>query len=81
MRYTLLMKIVGKRKERPITVHASGEALTEGARFNDEIHRLPTGNRTFIPKGLYRFKSFEEANQFDLDCLAKGMAEIAKERA
>jgi hypothetical protein len=75
------MRTVGHRKERPITFSASADLLAEGARFNDEIHRLPTGSRTFIPKGVYRFMSHEESNRFDLDCLAKGMAEIAQERA
>lgn len=71
------MKTIGKRGERPIGMSASGELLLEGARFNDEIHRLPTGDSSFIPKGLYRFKTHEEANRHQLDCLAKGMALIA----
>ena len=75
------MKTVGLRQERPVRVLALGTLLAEGARFNDEIHRLPTGNRTFIPKGVYRFKTHEEANRHALDCLAKGMAKIALERA
>lgn len=75
------MKIVGLRRERPIETHASGSLLAEGARFNDEIHRLPTGNTTFIPKGVYRFKTHEEAYQHQLDCITKGMARIAQERA
>lgn len=75
------MRTVGNRKEIEITFPATAVLLAEGARFNDEIHRLPTGNRTFIPKGLFRFKSHEEANRHDLECLAEGMAEIALERA
>jgi hypothetical protein len=75
------MRIVGHRKERPVTFSASADLLAEGARFNDEIHRLPTGDRTFIPKGIYRFKSHEDANRFDLDCLIRGMANIAQERS
>lgn len=75
------MRTIGHRKEHPITFSASAALLAEGARFNDEIHRLPTGNQTFIPKGVYRFKSFEEANRQDLDCLVEGMAKIAMERA
>lgn len=75
------MRTIGHRKEHPITFSASAVLLIEGARFNDEIHRLPTGNQTFIPKGVYRFKSFEEANRQDLDCLVEGMAQIAMERA
>lgn len=75
------MRIVGHRKEPEITFSASAALLVEGARFNDEIHRLPTGNRTFIPKGVFRFKSHEDANRFDLDRLAEGMAKIAMERS
>ena len=74
------MRTVGQRKERPVGLLASGTLLAEGARFNDEIHRLPTGNTTFIPKGVYRFKTHEDAYQHQLDCLAKGMAKIALER-
>ena len=75
------MRTIGHRKERPITFSASAELLAEGARFNDEIHHLPTGNFTFIPKGVYRFKSHEDANRQQLDNLVKGMAQIALERA
>lgn len=74
------MRTVGRRKERPIGLFASGALLAEGARFNDELHRLPTGDTTFIPKGVYRFKTHEEAYQHQLDCLAKGMAKVAWER-
>ncbi|MCC6658621.1 MAG: hypothetical protein IT512_10590 [Rhodocyclaceae bacterium] len=75
------MRTVGRRTDRPISFSASAELLAEGARFNDEIHRLPTGNRTFIPKGIYRFKSFEDANRFDLDCIVAGVTRAALERA
>ena len=75
------MRTIGCRKERPVSIVASGVLLAEGARFNDEIHRLPTGNTTFIPKGVYRFMTHAEANQHQVDCLAKGMAKIAQERA
>ena len=75
------MRTVGQRKERPVGLPASGALLAEGARFNDEMHRLPTGNTSFIPKGVYRFKTHEDANQHQLACLAKGMAKLALERA
>lgn len=71
------MRTVGHRKEHPITFSASADLLLEGARFNDEIHRLPTGSMTHIPKGLYRYKSFDEANQHQQDCLVAGMSRIA----
>jgi hypothetical protein len=75
-----LLKRVGSRRERPIITIPSGEMLAEGARFNDELHRLPTGECTFIPKGVYRFMTHAQANQHQADCLAKGMAQIALER-
>lgn len=75
------MKTVGQRKERPVGVDASGALLAAGARFNDEMQRLPTGDSSFIPKGVYRFKTHAEANQHQLDCLAQGMAKLARERA
>ena len=46
------MRTVGQRKQRPIGLLASGDLLAEGARFNDELRRLPTGDTTFIPKGI-----------------------------
>lgn len=74
------MRIVGHRKTRPLTFSGSASLLAEGARFNDEIHRLPGGNRTFVRKGIYRFKTHDEANRHDRDCIAVGMARIAAER-
>ena len=74
------MRTIGHRKERPITFSASAALLLEGARFNDEIHRLPTGRATFIPKGVFRFKSHEAANQHQQACLIDGIAEIALNR-
>lgn len=71
------MKIIGHRTAPPVSVEASGALLAAGARFNDEIHRLPTGDTNFIPKGVYRFMTHAEANEHQLNCLAKGMARIA----
>ena len=75
------MRTIGRRKERPIGIHPSGTLLAEGARFNDELRRVPTGDTTLIPKGVYRFKTHEEANQQQENCLARGMAKTALERA
>lgn len=74
------MKTVGQRKQRAITFSASGELLAEGARFNDEIHRLPTGPATFIRKGITRFKTHEEANRQQQDALIRGMAQITLQK-
>lgn len=75
------MRTIGRRKEHPITFAASGALLAEGARFNDEIHRLPTGSRTAIAKGVYRFKTFEDANRQDMDGVVSGLVRAAIERA
>ena len=74
------MRTVGHRKEPQISFGASGALLAEGARFNDEIHRLPTGERTYMRKGVFRFRTHEEANHHDLACLAEGIAKNALER-
>lgn len=71
------MRTVGRRKEPPISFSASAALLVEGARFNEEIHRLPTRHTTHIPKGLYRFKSLEKADQHLQECLVAGMVRIA----
>lgn len=71
------MRIVGSRKEHPITFSASAALLLEGARFNDQIHRLPSGSSTFIPKGVFRFKSHEAANAHQQNCLVENMVHIA----
>ena len=76
-----IMRTIGHRKERQITFSASAILLMEGARFNDEIHRLPTGRTTFIPKGVFHFKSHEEANRHQQTNLIDGMAQIALERS
>lgn len=55
--------------------------MERGARFNDEIHRLPTGETTFVPKGVYRFKTLEAADEHLMDCIAKGMAKLARDRS
>lgn len=74
------VRTVGHRKTRAPQLCGSADLLVEGARFNEEIHRLPTGDRTFIRKGVYRFKTHDEANRHDLERIALGMAQIATER-
>ncbi len=59
------MRTLGHRKKYHITFSASATLLAEGARLNDEIHQLSTNNQTFIPKGVSRFKFFDESNLND----------------
>lgn len=74
------MRIVGKRKERTISLAACGELLLEGARFNDEIHRMPGGDVAGIPKGVYRFRTHAEANRQQDAFIVAGMVELARRR-
>lgn len=74
------MRTIGHRKEHPIVFSASAALLAEGAHFNDEIHRMPTGATTRVHKGVYRFRSFAESDQHLLDCLIDGMVRIAGAR-
>jgi len=57
------MRIVGKRKQRQITFHVDPELFHHGCLFNDNIHRLPTGNQLLMAKGVYRYHNHEAANQ------------------
>ena len=68
--------LVGQDSSRPLSYFGSAALLIEGARFNDEVNRLLPGGTTHVPQGLYFFKTHEEANQFDLEWLAKKMAKI-----
>jgi hypothetical protein len=69
------MRQVGTRRERPLARHASGELLAEGARFSETVANL--AKTTFIPKGVYRFRSHEEANLHEAEHLAQGMGKLA----
>lgn len=67
------MRTVGHRRERPITDHASADSLAEGVRFNEAIHRLPSGGATHVRKGVHLFRTHAEANQHDLERVVAGI--------
>lgn len=73
------MKTIGERRPPEISALPSGEALTAVALFSESIAHF--ANSTFIPKGLYRFKTHEAANRHQLECLARGMAQLAAQRS
>jgi hypothetical protein len=73
------MKVVGKRKLRAVELRPSGFLLRESARINEGYERLHGGS-TFIPKGVYRFRTLHEANVHRESCLARGMARLAAQR-
>ena len=68
------MRTIGKRKEPMPTGKPSAENLIRGAKMNEAMQQLPTGNTTFIPKGkIYRFKTLIEANRFQEECVIAGI--------
>ena len=77
------MKTVRSRHEPAIAVSASGDKLAAAARWNDEMNRrMPGGRTTAIPKGLYRFKTLEDADRHRMECEARRIARVvsAEER-
>lgn len=74
------MRTVGHRKEPPISFAASAELLLRGACFNDEMHRLPGGERTFVRKGVYRFFTHADANRHQQECVIAGIVSTVRDR-
>lgn len=71
------MRIVGRKSEPLPTLAASGEALMRAASFNEMMQSImPYGKIGYIPKGIYRFKTHEEANRQQDECLVRHMAKI-----
>ena len=70
-------RMVGRSVGNRIAFDASGVALAQGARWNDAMHRIPTGDVHCIPRGVYRYPSHEAADRHLSQCLAARMAEIA----
>lgn len=65
------MKIVGNRKEPEITFHATAENLKRCCEFNDEMIKFQKalGFNGFLPKGVYHYKTHEEANKHWDQCI------------
>lgn len=67
--------------ERPLAKAPSGELLVEGARAMEALRAIPGGDVAFIPKGVYRFMTLEDADRHWEECLARAMARLAQDRA
>lgn len=74
------MRTVGRRAQFDLTAEASAERLTEGARWNDSLRPLAGGARIALAKGIYRYKTHEEADRAWREAIAGGMAELARQR-
>lgn len=73
------MRIVGERVEKELSLRPTAELLEEGLRF---VARSPAfgGSSTYIPKGIYRFRTHAEAEEQRISCLARGLAARAARR-
>lgn len=72
------MRIVGRVKEPKITYHATAENLKRGCEFNDSLSKF-FKSKLFIPKGVYCYKTHEEANEHWEKFMIKGIVERQKE--
>ncbi|MEO8717748.1 MAG: hypothetical protein ABI423_05965 [Burkholderiales bacterium] len=66
-------RVVGDRLQRPLSMRPTAERLAEGLRFSADMAALGHAS-TFIPKGIYRFRTQAEAEEQRIASLARGIA-------
>jgi hypothetical protein len=72
------MKQVGHRTAPSLRHQAGATPLIAAARFSEALAAL--GSAGLMPKGVYRFRTHEQANQHQAEGLAHGMANLARQR-
>lgn len=72
------MRIVGHRKERPITFYATAPQMENGIRFNDSTHHAFAAKNNGVKRGVYHFKSHQAANVHQETCIAENLMRIAR---
>ncbi len=73
------MRTVGSRKLQELSSVPTGAALAAMARHNEAVAMFaPIAG---VRRGVYRFASHAEANQFDAAVLAERMVTLARTRA
>ena len=70
------MRTVGRKIVREPALRPSAELLRTAATINDTLKAMLPGGRTCVPKGVYRYRTLEEANHQQANWLAQSMAEI-----
>jgi hypothetical protein len=75
------MRQIGTRVEQVIVERASGSLLAQGALFIEAMSKFSPVTFSVNAKGVYRYKSHDEAAQHELDCLVEGMGQLAAKRA
>ncbi len=73
-----IVRTVGRRRERELSLKARGDLLHEGAVFVTEMAKIRSCLR--FPQGLYRYKTHEEADAHWQDCLADNIARVSGKR-
>ena len=68
------MRTVGRRSMPLPSLRPSAARLRAAARINDALTALLPGGRIAAPKGLYRWRSLDEANERQRTWLAETMA-------
>lgn len=63
-----------------MTIEPNADSLASGIAFSADLSRL-AGGVVMFPKGIFRYKTHEEANEHEARCLAEGMARLARERS
>jgi hypothetical protein len=74
------MKQLGHRKDGLVKSETNGASLAAAIAFSSDLSQLAGGSVMF-PKGIFRYKSHNEANFHKERCLAQGMAALAAERS
>lgn len=76
------MRVVGRKvsEEPQLAERASGELLRANALWMEELHKWPYAAEHCVPRGVYRFRTLEEADRHLEACRARRMAEIAIKR-
>ena len=71
------IKTVGRRVMPVLSFHASEVALKKAAAFNETLQAaFPYGKIICCAKGVYRFKSQEDANQHQEGYIAATMVKV-----
>jgi hypothetical protein len=72
------MRVVGRQKQYDITFNASAESLMRGARWNDAMQKaFGAGQPGVFPKGVYCYRSHDEADSAWMSALVDRMATLA----
>ncbi|MGH8690689.1 MAG: hypothetical protein ACREUS_06640 [Burkholderiales bacterium] len=74
------MKSVGRRSMPSPSLHPSAAQLRAAYAVNDPLRALLPGGRIAAPKGIYRWRTLDEANRQQEAWLAEAMAEARATR-